>query len=40
MGDRWNERTMRDMNGGFGNISFGRLGLKIEYLKHFHEWQN
>lgn len=39
MGDRWNERTMRDMNGGFGNISFGRLGLKIEYLKHFHEWQ-
>lgn len=36
MGDRWNERTMMDMNGGLGNISFGRLGLKIEILDKVH----
>lgn len=36
MGDRWNERTMVDMNGGFGNISFGRLGLKIDILPKVH----
>jgi len=36
MGDRWNERTMMDMNGGPGNISFGRLGLKVEILPRIH----
>lgn len=36
MGDRWNERTMLDLNGGPGNISFGRLGLKIEILPKVH----
>lgn len=36
MGDRWNERTMVDMNGGFGDISFGRLGLKIDILPKVH----
>jgi len=36
MGDRWNERTMMDMNGGPGNISFGRLGLKVEILPKVH----
>lgn len=40
MGDRWNERTMMDMNGGFGNISFGRLGLKIEILDKVHSILN
>lgn len=29
MGDRWNQRTMNLLNGGFGNISFGQRGLKI-----------
>jgi len=36
MGDRWNERTMMGMNGGPGNISFGRLGLKVEILDKVH----
>ena len=36
MADRWNERTMMDMNGGPGNISFGRLGLKVEILPRIH----
>lgn len=36
MQDRWNERTMINMNGGPGNISFGRLGLKIEILPKVH----
>lgn len=36
MQDRWNERTMMDMNGGPGNISFGRLGLKVEILPKVH----
>jgi hypothetical protein len=27
---------MVDMNGGFGNISFGRLGLKIDILPKVH----
>lgn len=36
MEDRWNERTMMDMNGGLGNVSFGRLGLKIEILPKVH----
>ena len=36
MGDRWSERTMMNMNGGPGNISFGRLGLKIEILDKVH----
>ena len=36
MADRWNERTMMDMNGGSGNISFGRLGLKVEILPKVH----
>ena len=40
MGDRWNERTMRILNGGFGNISFGRLGLKIEILDKVHSILN
>lgn len=40
MGDRWNERTMMDMNGGLGNISFGRLGLKIEILDKVHAIMN
>lgn len=40
MGDRWNERTINDMNGGFGNISFGRLGLKIEILDKVHSILN
>ena len=30
MNDRWNERAMNSMNGGFGNISFGRRGLKLD----------
>lgn len=40
MEDRWNQRTMNDLNGGFGNISFGRLGLKIETLAKVHEILN
>lgn len=40
MGDRWNERTMRNLNGGYGNISFGRLGLKIEILDKVHSILN
>ena len=36
MGDVWNQRTMNEMNGGFGNISFGRLGLKIDILPKVH----
>lgn len=36
MGDVWNQRTMNDMNGGFGNISFGRLGLKVDILPKVH----
>lgn len=36
MADRWNERTMMDMNGGPGNIMFGRLGLKVEILPKVH----
>ena len=40
MGDRWNERTMMDMNGGPGNISFGRLGLKVEILPKVHALLN
>lgn len=40
MGDRWNEHTMMDMNGGIGNISFGRLGLKIEILDKVHSILN
>ena len=40
MGDRWNERTMMDMNGGPGNIMFGRLGLKVEILPKVHALLN
>lgn len=40
MGDRWNERTMRDLNGGYGNISFGRHGFKIEILNRVHSILN
>lgn len=29
MGDRWNERTMVDMNGGFGNLLSAQKGLKL-----------
>ena len=36
MGDRWNQATMNDLNGGFGNIAFGRLGLKVEILPRVH----
>jgi len=36
MGDRWNERTMIDMNGGFGDIYFGKLGLKVSILPKVH----
>ena len=36
MEDRWNQGTMNLLNGGFGNISFGRLGLKIEILPKVH----
>lgn len=36
MGDRWNQATMNDLNGGFGNIAFGRLGLKVEILPKVH----
>jgi len=36
MGDRANERTMLDLNGGFGNVMFGRLGLKVEILPKVH----
>ncbi len=36
MADRWNERTMMNMNGGPGNIMFGRLGLKVEILPKVH----
>jgi hypothetical protein len=36
MADRWNQRTMNDLNGGFGNIAFGRLGLKVEILPRVH----
>lgn len=36
MEDRWNERTMMDMNGGLGNVLFGRLGLKVEILPKVH----
>lgn len=36
MGDVWNQRTMNEMNGGFGNISFGRLGLKVDILPKVH----
>lgn len=36
MADRWNQRTMLDMNGGPGNIMFGRLGLKVEILPKVH----
>ena len=40
MEDRWNQRTMNNLNGGFGNILFGRLGLKIETLAKVHEILN
>lgn len=40
MEDRWNQRTINDLNGGFGNILFGRLGLKIETLAKVHEILN
>ena len=40
MGDIWNQRTMNELNGGFGNISFGRLGLKIEILPKVHSILN
>lgn len=40
MADRWNQRTMNDLNGGFGNIMFGRLGLKVETLAKVHEILN
>lgn len=36
MEDRWNQATMNDLNGGFGNIAFGRLGLKVEILPKVH----
>lgn len=40
MEDRWNQATMNLMNGGLGNVSFGRLGLKIEILPKVHELLN
>lgn len=40
MGDIWNQRTMNELNGGFGNISFGRLGLKVEILDKVHSILN
>lgn len=40
MGDIWNQRAMNELNGGFGNISFGRLGLKIEILDKVHSILN
>lgn len=36
MEDRWNQSTENMLNGGFGNISFGRLGLKVEILPKVH----
>lgn len=40
MEDRWNQHTENLMNGGIGNIYFGRLGLKIEILPKVHEILN
>ena len=40
MEDRWNQHTENLMNGGVGNIMFGRLGLKIEILPKVHEILN
>lgn len=40
MEDRWNQHTENLMNGGIGNIMFGRLGLKIEILPKVHEILN
>lgn len=36
MEDRWNQATENNMNGGIGNIMFGRLGLKVEILPKVH----
>lgn len=36
MGDRWNQSIENNMNGGIGNIMFGRLGLKVEILPKVH----
>lgn len=33
MQDRWNERTMVDMNGGFGNIYAAKHGVKLDLSK-------
>lgn len=40
MEDRWNQHTENLMNGGIGNIQFGRLGLKVEILPKVHEILN
>lgn len=40
MEDRWNQHTENLMNGGIGNIMFGRLGLKVEILPKVHEILN
>lgn len=34
--DRQNQFTFNDLNGGVGNILFGRLGLKVEILPRVH----
>ena len=36
MADRWNQQAENTMNGGFGNIYFGRLGFKMDILPKVH----
>lgn len=40
MEDRWNQSTMNELNGGFGNIYRGRRGFKFEILEKVHEILN